>query len=193
VPLNEITLTCNPYYRYGKEANHETHETHEKEKKQNSGEADKEIVRDFRAFRGSNGFPIDEELEARLLADTMRELVSYAVGCMFGRYALDKPGLILANQGETIEDYYEKIFNHEGTKHTKKKKMNIWAKPEKNPFVLFVPFVVPVFSRRMRTTSSPCSMATGLPTTSPSASASSCAWPLARSTTRKTSGSSSRR
>ena len=30
----------------------------------------------------------------------MRELVSYAVGCMFGSYALDKPGLILANQGE---------------------------------------------------------------------------------------------
>ena len=39
--------------------------------------------------------------------------VSYAVGCMFGRYALDKPGLILANQGETIEDYYKKISNHE--------------------------------------------------------------------------------
>jgi hypothetical protein len=32
----------------------------------------------------------------------MRELLSYAVGCMFGRYSLDKPGLILANQGETL-------------------------------------------------------------------------------------------
>jgi hypothetical protein len=40
-----------------------------------------------------------------LLADTMRELISYAVGCMFGRYSLDKPGLILANAGETVEDY----------------------------------------------------------------------------------------
>jgi hypothetical protein len=39
----------------------------------------------------------------------MRELVSYAVGCMFGRYALDKPGLILANQGETIENYLKKV------------------------------------------------------------------------------------
>ena len=39
----------------------------------------------------------------------MRELVSYAVGCMFGRYALDKPGLILANQGETIKDYLKQI------------------------------------------------------------------------------------
>lgn len=50
-----------------------------------------------------------EELEARLLADTMREFVSYAVGCMFGRYALEKPGLILANQGETLEDYLRHI------------------------------------------------------------------------------------
>jgi hypothetical protein len=38
----------------------------------------------------------------------------------------------------------------------------------------------------MTTTSSRCSMATGSPTTSPSASASSCAWPLATSTTRTT-------
>lgn len=51
----------------------------------------------------------EDELEALLLADTMRELVSYAVGCMFGRYALDKPGLILANQGETIEDYLKQV------------------------------------------------------------------------------------
>lgn len=45
------------------------------------------------------------QLEQRLLADTMREFISYAVGCMFGRYSLDKPGLILANVGETVEDY----------------------------------------------------------------------------------------
>ncbi|MGC9523896.1 MAG: hypothetical protein ACP5HG_18760, partial [Anaerolineae bacterium] len=44
-------------------------------------------------------------LEQRLLEDTMKEFISYAVGCMFGRYSLDKPGLILANQGETLEDY----------------------------------------------------------------------------------------
>jgi type II restriction/modification system DNA methylase subunit YeeA len=72
VPLSEITLTCNPHYRYG-------------------------------------GNRSEEELEALLLADAVRELISYAVGCMFGRYALDKPGLILANQGETIEDYLKKV------------------------------------------------------------------------------------
>ena len=72
VPLNEITLTCNPHYRYG---NNKT----------------------------------EAELETLLLADTICEFISYAVGCMFGRYALDKSGLILANQGETIEDYYKKL------------------------------------------------------------------------------------
>ena len=74
VPLKEITLTCNPHYRY-------------------------------------NGKKSEEELEALLLADTMKEFISYAVGCMFGRYSLDKPGLILANQGETIKDYLEQIPN----------------------------------------------------------------------------------
>ena len=72
VPLNEITLTCNPHYRYG-------------------------------------GNKSEDELEALLLADTLRELVSYAVGCMFGRYSLDKPGLILANQGETLADYLRQV------------------------------------------------------------------------------------
>ena len=51
----------------------------------------------------------ESELEALLLADTMREFISYAVGCMLGRYSLDKPGLILANQGETADDYRQQI------------------------------------------------------------------------------------
>ena len=37
--------------------------------------------------------------------EVFAQFVSYAVGCMFGRYSLDKEGLILANQGETLEDY----------------------------------------------------------------------------------------
>jgi len=72
VPLKEITLTCNPNYRYGNDKS-------------------------------------EGELEVLLLTDTMKEFISYAVGCMFGRYALEKPGLILANQGETIEDYLKQI------------------------------------------------------------------------------------
>ena len=72
VPLNEITLTCNPAYRYG--------------------------VKGLEADR-----------EARLRADTMAEFLHYAVGCMFGRYSLDAPGLILANQGETLADYLTRV------------------------------------------------------------------------------------
>lgn len=74
VPLSEITLTCNPHYRYDSESS-------------------------------------EEKLEARLLEDTMKEFISYAVGCMFGRYALEKEGLILANQGETRADYDRKVPN----------------------------------------------------------------------------------
>ncbi|OOO17902.1 BREX-1 system adenine-specific DNA-methyltransferase PglX [Agrobacterium pusense] len=72
VPIEEITLTCNPAYRYG--------------------------------VKGTV-----EEREARLKADTMAEFLSYAVGCMFGRYSLDAPGLILANQGETLSDYLARL------------------------------------------------------------------------------------
>lgn len=39
----------------------------------------------------------------------LRSFISYSVGCMFGRYSLDKPGLILSNQGETAQDYYKQI------------------------------------------------------------------------------------
>jgi hypothetical protein len=72
VPIEEITLICNPYYRYSKDKS-------------------------------------EEELDALLLADTMKEFISYAVGCMFGRYSLDKPGLVLANQGETLKDYLKQV------------------------------------------------------------------------------------
>lgn len=72
VPLEEITLTCNPSYRYGGKAS-------------------------------------AEELETRLRADTMAEFLHYAVGCMFGRYSLDAPGLILANQGEGLADYLARV------------------------------------------------------------------------------------
>lgn len=41
--------------------------------------------------------------------EVFEQFISYAVGCMFGRYSLDKEGLILANQGETLEDYLRKV------------------------------------------------------------------------------------
>ena len=41
--------------------------------------------------------------------DEIVSLISYAVGCMFGRYSLDADGLILANQGDTIDTYLDKM------------------------------------------------------------------------------------
>jgi type II restriction/modification system DNA methylase subunit YeeA len=50
-----------------------------------------------------------ETLEDFLRSETLTDLISYAIGCMMGRYSLDKPGLILASQGETIQDYLAQI------------------------------------------------------------------------------------
>ncbi len=55
-----------------------------------------------------------EDGELVFYADkVMEQFVSYAVGCMFGRYSLDKEGLILANQGETLQDYLIKVGKSE--------------------------------------------------------------------------------
>jgi len=72
VPIEEITLTCNPAY----------------------------------SIKGDLS---DETREARLRERTVKEFISYAIGCMFGRYSLDAPGLILANQGDTLQDYLARI------------------------------------------------------------------------------------
>ena len=62
VPIEQITLTVNPAYRY-------------------------------------RGQLTEEELRTRFREDSMQELVSYAIGCMMGRYSLDEPGLIYAHAG----------------------------------------------------------------------------------------------
>lgn len=49
------------------------------------------------------------EYQSLATADVIRDFVSYAVGCMFGRYSLDELGLILADQGATLEDYLAKV------------------------------------------------------------------------------------
>lgn len=50
-----------------------------------------------------------EEYEALERVDFAAELISYAVGCIFGRYSLDTPGLILADPGATLDDYLWKV------------------------------------------------------------------------------------
>jgi type II restriction/modification system DNA methylase subunit YeeA len=72
LPPEEITLTCNPAYRYGGKAS-------------------------------------AEDLEQRLRVDTMAEFLHYAVGCMFGRFSLDVPGLILANRNEGLAEYLARV------------------------------------------------------------------------------------
>lgn len=64
VPLADVTLTENPYFRY---------------------KPTKDLTRS------------DQEYHDLFVNDAIKDLVSYAVGCMFGRYSLDKPGLILAD------------------------------------------------------------------------------------------------
>lgn len=41
--------------------------------------------------------------------DLAKELISYAVGCMFGRYSLDVPGLVLADQEATLDEYFARV------------------------------------------------------------------------------------
>ena len=45
----------------------------------------------------------------RTKRDEITSLISYAVGCMFGRYSLDVDGLVLADQGDTLENYLAKM------------------------------------------------------------------------------------
>lgn len=47
----------------------------------------------------------------RTKRDEIASLISYAVGCMFGRYSLDVDGLVLADQGATVDDYLAKMPN----------------------------------------------------------------------------------
>ena len=105
VPWQEITLTCNPWYRYGVKCNSDSSDClanarQPQEMRNDSGASEKS---EFQKM------PRDPTLEERLRSDTVKELVSYAVGCMMGRYSLEKPGLILADQGATVADYWEKL------------------------------------------------------------------------------------
>ena len=45
------------------------------------------------------------------IANVVECLISYTVGCFMGRYSLDKTGLILCSQGETVRDYLAQIPN----------------------------------------------------------------------------------
>jgi type II restriction/modification system DNA methylase subunit YeeA len=55
---------------------------------------------------------VPEEQITLAHADARRDMVawiSYAVGCMMGRFGLDQPGLILADAGDTLANYLTKV------------------------------------------------------------------------------------
>jgi hypothetical protein len=55
---------------------------------------------------------VPEEQITLARADARRDMaafLSYAVGCMMGRYSPDHPGLILANAGDTLREFLEKV------------------------------------------------------------------------------------
>jgi hypothetical protein len=67
-----------------------------------------------------NAYGLDGELQPEVPEDQitlaradakkdMAAFLSYAVGCMMGRYSLDQPGLILANAADTMKEYLAKV------------------------------------------------------------------------------------
>ena len=78
-------------------------------------ELETENNRHFIAAYGLEGelqpeVPEDQITLAR--ADQRKDIaafLSYATGCMMGRYSLDHPGLILANAGDTLAQYVAKV------------------------------------------------------------------------------------
>jgi len=64
------------------------------------------------AYRYGGSISEAEQVE-RFRRDTMAELLSYATGCMIGRYSLDQPGLILADsrdsQAAQLAAYEQKV------------------------------------------------------------------------------------
>jgi SAM-dependent methyltransferase len=77
VPWHEITLIGNPWHRYRGQS------------------ADREQ------------FPFDENLEKQLLEDTVREFISYGVGCIFGRYGAG------AARGEAVPVTTHEYFSND--------------------------------------------------------------------------------
>lgn len=55
---------------------------------------------------------VAEEQITLTRADARRDMVaflSYGVGCMMGRFSIDKPGTILGNAGETLREFLQKV------------------------------------------------------------------------------------
>lgn len=51
----------------------------------------------------------EEDYHRLFAADAIRDLISYGVGCILGRYSLDVPGVVLADEGSTLDDYLRSV------------------------------------------------------------------------------------
>jgi hypothetical protein len=104
VPIEQITLTVNPWYRYKPRKKAAEDESSgpgiEAEILDEGGSPNQECNEEPGAERNRSAGPlIYPEGEERMREDGARELVSYAIGCAMGRYSLDKRGLIYAEAG----------------------------------------------------------------------------------------------
>ncbi len=77
VPIDQITPTVNPAYRYGVSLTDD---------------------------QWSVGHGFGDDLEACFRTDTCEELTSYTIGCMMGRYSLDRAGLVHEHVGNEGSD-----------------------------------------------------------------------------------------
>ena len=93
VDHKHITLSCNPAHRFKR-----------KRRRKVTGDDDEvaEPVDEDNTYS-------EQEQTSLFLTQTIKELLSYAVGCVMGRYGLDRPGVILANAGDSIAEYVGKV------------------------------------------------------------------------------------
>ena len=66
----------------------------------------KKLIRDSTTYEVKNYNEIELPFNN---SEIIIQYLGFAVGCFFGRFSLDRDGLILANQGETLNDYLMKI------------------------------------------------------------------------------------
>ncbi|MBN1186565.1 MAG: BREX-1 system adenine-specific DNA-methyltransferase PglX, partial [Bacteroidales bacterium] len=88
VPLEEITIL------------------HEELDRKALVKLDSKLTRDPETKKVNNYGDITLKFNSR---EIIAQFISYTLGCIFGRFSPEKEGLILANQGETLVDYLQKM------------------------------------------------------------------------------------
>jgi len=104
VPIEQITLSVNPWYRYKprKSKAEATEDDGPGIEAEILEEGDSSTL-DWSGKPGDAGTAASPQIffegDRRMREDGARELVSYALGCLMGRYSLDEGGLVYAEAG----------------------------------------------------------------------------------------------